>query len=101
MAASALYSGLGAEEPPLFFLLTSVVWLWAIGWWLTDDLRKRRYAWFYCPGLFLHVASPLVLPYYLLKTRGWRAFITIGVFFAVSIAAAVLGIVIGVTLATD
>ena len=94
----ALYSGLELDEPPLLSLLRTVGWLWAIGWWLTDDLSRRRERWIYCPGLFLAQAWPFVLPYYLLKTRGPRALITITVFVALSIAATVTGAVVGTIL---
>ena len=99
VAGSGLYSGLGLDESPLFYLLTKVGWLWATGWWLTDDLSRRRERWLYCPGLFVQTAWPFVLPYYLLNTRGRKALIPIAGLVGVSIAALVIGIVIGVMLA--
>ena len=98
VAASTLYTGLKAEEPPLLSLLTTVGWLWVIGWWQTDDISRRRARWFYCPGLFLQSAWPFVLSYYLLKTRGPRALIPIALFVAVWIAAAVIGAATGLML---
>lgn len=98
MAGAGLYAAAGLDEPPLFFLLIRFGWLWVAGWWLTDDLRRRRERWLYCPGLFVALASPLVLPYHLLKTRGPRALITLAVFIAVSVAALATGSVIGLML---
>lgn len=99
-AASGFYTGLGVEQPPLFSLLLRVGWLWAIGWWLTDDLDQRRARWFYCKGLFLVLAWPFMLPYYLLQTRGTRALIAIAGLVGLSIFAVVIGIVIGAVLAS-
>jgi len=98
VAGLGLYSGLGLEESLSFYLLTKFGWLWAIGWWLTDDLRGRRDPWLYCPGLILQTTWPFVLPYYLLKTRGRKALIPIASLVVVSIAASLIGIVIGVIL---
>src|SRR5258706_16137206 len=98
---SGLYAGLRLDEPPLLYLLATAWRLWVIGWWLTDDLRRRGGSWIYCPGLFLHVAWPFVIPYYLPKTRGPRSLIAMAVFVAVSIAAAVTGAVIGAALVSS
>lgn len=97
-AGSGLYTGLGIEESPLFALLSWLGRLWAIGWWLTDDLSRRRERWIYCPGIFVQAAWPFLLPYYLLKTRGARALIVITVFVAVAFGAAMIGSVIGFVL---
>ena len=99
VGASTLYQGRRVDEPPLFSLLAIVSWYWVIGWWLTDDLSRRRERWIYCPGVFVP-SWAFWLPYYLLKTRGRKALVTIAVFVAVAIAAALLGTVIGAVLLT-
>lgn len=97
--ASGLYFGLGREEPALCPLLLSVTLFWAIGWWLSDDLRGRSEGFFYCRGLVLWIAWPVLLPYYLLKTRGRKALITMAIFVGLSLAATVLGDILGTLLA--
>lgn len=101
MLSSGFYAGLRVEEPELFVLLVTIVWLWTIGWWLMGDLRKQRRCWVYCPGLFLNFAWPVLLPYYLLKTRGARAMIPIGIMVAISIGTSMIGATIGVALTID
>jgi hypothetical protein len=97
VAARGLYGGSRNEEPLLFTLLANVAWYWVIGWWLIDDLRRRRETWIYCPGILI-TAWALWLPYYLLKTRGVRALITIACFVAFVIAALIIGLIIGLLL---
>jgi hypothetical protein len=58
------------ELPPAFRLVYSAGLLWIVGWWLLRDSRKRGVAWVYDNGFFLSIAWPLIMPYYLLKTRG-------------------------------
>ena len=69
---SGVYAASGLEAPPLFTAVGFLGSLWLIGWWLQTDSRKREFRWAYDLGLLLFVAWPIVLPYYLLKTRGAR-----------------------------
>jgi hypothetical protein len=94
-AAYGFYIARGASLPPAFVLLYPFAFLWAVGWWLRSDSRKRGVAWVFDMGLFLYVAWPFVLPYYLFKTRGAGAVLTILAFAGVYVAASVLGAVLG------
>ena len=96
--AFGMYVELDSELSALVSLLLSITLFCAIGWWLKDDLRKRSESWFYCPGLILWIAWPVLLPFYLLKTRGRSALITIAIFAGIWVAASVLGVILGVLL---
>jgi len=88
--AYAFY-GLDAEA---FGLLTQFGLLYVVGYWLLNDSQKRNFKLPYCPGLILSIAWPILLPYYLFKTRGGKAFLTILIFAGAYILTTALGAVI-------
>jgi hypothetical protein len=89
--AQGVYSASGIEAPAGFTLLYPIGYLWIVGWWLRTDSRKRRIAWVYDMGLFLNIAWPFIMPYYLFKTRGTRGLLAIVIFGGVFIGAFALG----------
>jgi|SRR6266566_4532692 len=95
-----VYLGAQLEPPGAFTLLHWIVLLWVIGWWLLADSRKRGIASVYDMGFFLYIAWPLVMPYYLVKTRGAKGLLIILAFVGVYIGAAIVGIILSVTIAT-
>lgn len=54
--AAGVYLARGAEPPPAFSFLYPLGLLWAGGWWLRDDSRKRGVGWPFDMGLFLYIA---------------------------------------------
>ncbi len=89
--AHGIYWASEIEPPPAFTLIYSLGFLWIVGWWLLTDSRKRGVAWVYDMGLFLNIAWPFIMPYYLIKTRGAKGLLLIAAFIAVYIAAALAG----------
>lgn len=81
----------GFEEPGIFTTIYPLGYLWIVGWWLRKDSRKHGIAWLYDMGMFLNLAWPFVMPYYLLKTRGARGLLMIVIFVSVFPAACGLG----------
>lgn len=97
--AAGVYLASETEPPPAFSFLYPLGLLWAFGWWLRDDSRKRGVAWVFDMGLFLYIAWPFVLPYYLLKTRGAKGLLVILVCAAVYVGALLAGALLYVLLA--
>ena len=64
--------------------------LWAMGWWVIDDNRKYGLRLPYDFGMFLAAFWMLLMPYYLFKTRGIRAFFTMFCFLCIYLTIAVL-----------
>ena len=88
----ALYVASGEfEATPAFTFIYALGFLWIIGWWLLRDCRKHGVKWVFDMGLFLYIAWPLFMPYYLLKTRGAKGALVILGFTAVYVAAWVAG----------
>jgi polyferredoxin len=98
--AYGVYLGAQLELPPAVMLLDWIGFLWAIGWWLRTDSRKRGVASIYDLGFFLYIAWPVVLPYYLFKTRGAKGLLLILGFIAVYLGAAIFGIILSVLVIT-
>lgn len=97
--ATGIYLASGLEPPALFTLVYTLGFIWVVGWWLRNDSRKRGIRWVFDMGLFLYVAWPLVLPYYLLKTRGARGLLVTLGFIGAYIGAAVIGMLLYLFLA--
>ena len=89
-----VYLAREAEPPPGFSFLYPLGLLWVVGWWLRVDSRERGVAWVFDMGLFLYIAWPVFMPYYLLKTRGAKGLLVMlavaGVYVGALIAGAVL-----------
>src|ERR1043166_2965650 len=96
--AFGFYLGGHFEPPPAVNLGYSLAFLWAVGWWLQKDNRERRVASVYDVGFFLSVAWPIVMTYYLVKTRGARGMLYVLVFIGAYVGAAVVGVILSVTI---
>ncbi len=73
-------------------LFQYVVFFSLIGYWLDVDSRERRTLRVWDMGFFLFLAWPVIVPYYLVKTRGLkRALLTFLLFAIVSFGAFVAG----------
>lgn len=97
-AAAGFYSAVGAEEPPAFITLYPLALLWAAGAWLHADGRARGFKWVLDMGLFLYVAWPVLMPYYLFKTRRARGLLVAFAFIVFFAAATGAGAILGFTL---
>src|ERR1041384_670634 len=97
--AGAFYSAHQIEPPPLFLLLRWVGFLWVMGWWLRTDSRKCAVASVYDMGFFLYIAWPVVMPYYLLKTRGTKGLLFILAFIGTLVGGVILGLVLSAVVA--
>jgi hypothetical protein len=69
---------------------------WAMGWWFVNDSQEYGVKWndnYIDMGLFLYLAWVFILPYYLFKSRGRKAFYTmlliLGIYFGASILGAI------------
>jgi hypothetical protein len=98
--AYGVYLGAQLEFPQAVTLLFGVGILWAVGWWLRTDSRRRGVLSVYDLGFFLYLAWPIVMPYYLVKTRGAKGLLVMLAFVAAYVGAAIIGIVLSVLVVT-
>jgi hypothetical protein len=92
--AHGVYLGAQLEPPGAFTLLSWLIFLWVVGWWMRTDSGKRGDASVYDMGFFLYIAWPLVMSYYLVKTRRARGLLVILGFTGAYIGAAIIGILL-------
>lgn len=85
------YDMLALELPASFALLRTLGYVYVLGYWLTHDSRQHLFKGICDLGLWLFIAWPVLLPYYLFKTRGWRALLTLLLFGTVFCLAYLLG----------
>lgn len=98
--AYGVYLGAQLQLPPAVTLLYWLGLLWAVGWWLRTDDRKRHVAAVYDLGFFLSLAWPVFIPYYLAKTRGPKGLLLILGFIVAYVGAGILGIILSVLVIT-
>ena len=99
--ATGMYLASGLEPPAFFTFIYAFGFLWIIGWWLHRDSSRTGVPMAFDMGLFLYVAWPLVLPYYLIKSRGAKGLLVISGFVAVYIGATLTGLILYILLAPD
>lgn len=92
--AHGIYLDAHLDLPPAVPVLYWVGFLWAVGWWLRTDSRKRNVGVVYDLGFFLYLAWPIVMPYYLVKTRGAKGLLLILGFIVAYAGAAMLGMLV-------
>jgi hypothetical protein len=94
------FLGAQFEFPAAATLLFTVGLLWAVGWWLRTDRRRRGVLSVYDLGFFLYLAWPIVMPYYLIKTRGAKGLLVMLGFVAAYVGATIIGIILSVVAIT-
>ena len=75
-------------------LLYLMLFISGFGFWLRRELREKRIAPVYCPGLMLQAGWFVVVPYYLYKTRRWKALIPLAVLIGAFIVSQVVAAII-------
>lgn len=98
--AYGAYLGAQLEFPGAVTFLFAIGLLWAVGWWWRTDSRRRGVLSVYDLGFFLYLAWPIVMPYYLIKTRGAKGLLVMLGFVAAYVGAAIIGIVLSVLVIT-
>jgi hypothetical protein len=97
-APSTTYDILRLDTPPGFDVFYSFGMLYVIGHWLEVDNRKYNFRWPFCRGVFLQVTAFFIIPYYLFKTRGKYAFLTLFIFLCLWLLTTFAGAVVAALL---
>ena len=88
------YKARGIEASGAFRLLTYLGFLVLMGYWVQKDSRRNA-AWrVWDLGFLMYLLWPLVVPYYLIKTRGAKGLVPIIGILGTYLAAGILGYVI-------
>jgi hypothetical protein len=91
-----LFAARGHEPSGAFEFLSYIVLFSLVGYWLTGDNRRYKVYWVYDMGFFLYLAWPLIIPFYLFKTRGLKTSLLIVVgFIGIGTGAYIFGGLLG------
>ena len=90
--ATGVYEAAQVESNPALFLLGPIGFYWALGLWLQRDLHARGLSWALDTGFFLYIGWLVLMPYYLIKTRGAVGILIILAFIAINLGSMALGI---------
>lgn len=75
-------------------VLQAIAFNWALSWWFLNDRQQsdlHGHHNYMDMGMFIYVAGMFMIPYYLFRSRGWKAFYTIGLLLAVYLGAFLAG----------
>ena len=102
MAVSSMHQTLGSPNgnPAFAVLMASLLFPGSIALWVLADARRRGYVLSYDAGGFFFFAWPVLAPIYLISTRGWRGFATLGCFVMLYLAAGLFGSILSSLLVT-
>jgi hypothetical protein len=70
-----IYNARGLEPSPIFEFLYNGAFVCAVVWWLRAEVKSSPVARTYCEGLLVNVGWLFIIPYHLLKTRGFKGLI--------------------------
>ena len=91
---NVIYYANGIYPTGRFLMLYSVGFFLAIACWFKEDCKKHNVTWAIDMGFFLLVAWVLIIPIFLFKTRGLKAFITILSFLGIYISTYLFSLII-------
>ncbi len=88
------YQAFQIDPPPSHSLLVPIAYLWAVSLWFEADSSREGNRLPLDTGLLLSVAWLVLLPIYLIVTRGWAGLIGVAGFVASAIAAWIVATII-------
>jgi hypothetical protein len=69
-SVQGVYAANDMTPPGAFEFLSYLGLFWLVGDWFSRDSKEYKVKWAYDMGFFLYVAWPILIPWYLFKTRG-------------------------------
>lgn len=73
--AAGMYLVIGAEPSPAVEFLYAAAFPCGVVWWLRSEARRSAANSVYCQGLLVGAGWLFIIPYHLLKTRGWKGLV--------------------------
>jgi hypothetical protein len=91
---ATLYLLTGVESLPTVDFLYFVGFACGTVWWLRSETRKSAVTNVYCHGLLMNIGWFVIIPYHLLKTRGWKGLVPVFALVASYIGSVMLAAII-------
>jgi len=92
--AATLYLLTGVEPSPTAQFLYLAGFACGTVWWLRSETRKSAVTNVYCHGLLMNIGWFVIIPYHLLKTRGWKGLLPLLALVASYIGSIVMAAVV-------
>ncbi len=92
---NGLFAARKGEPSAGFAFLSYIILFSLIGYWLRKDNQTYKIEWIFDMGFFFYLAWPLIVPFYLFKTRGVKAFPIIFGFIGIFVGAYIIGWLLG------
>ena len=89
----SLFAVFDRTMSPAFNLLYFIAFTWVLRWWLKEDNQKYKEKWIYELGILIYAVWMIVIPIYLFKTRGLKAFLTIFAFIGLYLGTFIIGMI--------
>lgn len=80
--AAGFYLLMGVEPSPTVEFLYAAAFPCAVVWWLRPEAHRSAAGSVYCQGLLIGMGWLFVIPYHLLKTRGWKGLLPLALLVA-------------------
>jgi hypothetical protein len=92
--AAGLYALTGVEPLPTVEFLYLAAFPWGAIWWFRSETQKSDLQRVYCHGMLMNVGWFVIIPYHLLKTRGWRGLLPLLVLVSTYVGSLVMAAVV-------
>jgi hypothetical protein len=93
--ANGLHYDLSIPPTGALDLVYAIGIFWGLSWWPINDSQKYGWKWHLDWGILLYVVGWLLVPFYLFKTRGRKAFLIILLFAGLYFGSHMFGLVSG------
>lgn len=92
--SAGLYYARGMETLPALDFLYTGLFLCGVIWWLKAEAVRSAVNPVYCSGMLVGTGWLFIIPYHLLKTRGWKGLIPLFALIGSFLAAHVLALIV-------
>ena len=92
--AAGIYFATGEEPLPTLEFLYQAAFLCGVVWWLQAEVVRSAVTPVYCSGVLVGLGWLFIIPYHLLKTRGFKGLIPLFALIGAFLAAHILALVV-------
>ena len=92
--AATLYLLTGVEPLPTVEFLYVAGFACGTVWWLRSETHKSAMTNIYCHGLLMNIGWFVIIPYHLLKTRGWKGLLPLLVLVVTYVGSLVMAAIV-------
>lgn len=92
--AAGIYQAAGLEPLPTLEFLYNGAFLCGVVWWLQAEVARTAVSSAYCSGLVVGAGWLFIIPYHLIKTRGWKGLLPLFALIGSFLMAHILAVIV-------